>query len=319
MPIKKNKVIKPVKKVSQEARLQNRLKKITNPNESIKPEKPIQKKSKKVKNLKKHPVKSYPSLKLESDRDIAMNFAQRLYKTFDKLIKAVVLFGSAAKQTNVLGSDIDIIIIVDDASIRFNEATILWYRENLGKIIQQNPYKKDLHITTVKLTTWWKDLTMGDPTVINVIRYGDTLLDIGGFFTPLKILLQEGRIKSTPEAIYTALNRVPTHIRRSKSAEISAIEGSYWAMVDTSQALLMSIRISPPSPEHIIELLNTHFVEKGLLKKKYVKQFEELHHLHKDAMHGEIRDIRGDIIDSLQDNAEAYLKICLKLIKEIIN
>ena len=68
----------------------------------------------------------------------------------------------------------------------------------------------------------------------------------GGFFSPLKALLEQGKIKPTPEAIYTCLNRVPDHIALSKQAEISAIEGSYWAMVDTAQALLMSIKILPP-------------------------------------------------------------------------
>ncbi len=56
-----------------------------------------------------------PTLQLKSERDIAMDFAQKAYTKFDKMIKAVVLFGSAAKHTNVVGSDIDIIIILDNA------------------------------------------------------------------------------------------------------------------------------------------------------------------------------------------------------------
>ena len=179
-----------------------------------------------------------PSLQLKSERDIAMDFATKVYRKFDKIIKSVILFGSSVKYTKTAGSDIDIIIIIDDASIRFDEKLVLWYREELEKIIDSNPYKKDLHINTVKLSTWWNDLYMGDPTVLNVIRYGDTLIDFGGFFNPLKILLDQGKIKPTPEAIYTCLNRVPSHILRSKNAELSAIEGCYWAMVDSAQACL---------------------------------------------------------------------------------
>ena len=271
-----------------------------------------------IKPTKKTEIKKYPSLLLKTERDIAMDFAIKIYQKFDKMIKSIILFGSSAKQTNVIGSDIDIIIIIDDASIKFDETLVLWYREELAKIIQENPYQKDFHINTVKLTTWWGDLYMGDPTVINVIRYGETLIDFGGFFNPLKILLEQGRIKPTPEAIYTCLNRVPVHILSSKSAELSSVEGCFWAMVDSAQALLMAIKVLPPSTEHIAGLLKENFVDKRLLKIKYVDNFIELHELYRKVMHGEIRNINGNIIDMWQNKAEEFFNVVMKLIKEII-
>ena len=166
--------------------------------ESKIPEKPLDKKetnSKKDKekvNLKsKASLKNFPSLQLKTERDIAMDFAQKAYETFGKLIKSIILFGSTIKQTRTTGSDIDIIIIIDDATLKFEDKLISWYRQELGELIKSNPYKKDLHINTVKLTTWWQDLQRGDPTIINILRYGETLIDFGGFFKPLKILLQE--------------------------------------------------------------------------------------------------------------------------------
>ncbi len=260
----------------------------------------------------------FPSLKLKTERDIAMDFAEKAYERFDKLIKSIILFGSQTKSTNVAGSDIDIILVIDDATTRFDETLIAWYREELGKLIQSNPYKKDLHINTVKLTTWWIDLTRGDPTVINIIRYGEPLIDFGGFFKPLKILLQEGRIKTTPEATFTCLNRVPGHIARSRLAEISAIEGCYWAMVDSAQALLMSVKVLPPSPEHIALLLKQHFVDRKLLRMKYVTDFKELYDLHKRIVHGNIRNLDGKIIDGWQERAEEFFKIVLSIIDNII-
>src|SRR3989344_1791159 len=237
-----------------------------NKNEVKKPDKKI------LKNISKN----YPTLNLKTEWDIAMDFAQKVYQKFDKLVKSIVLFGSAVKHTDVIGSDIDVIIIVDDASVMFDEKLILWYREELADIVRQNPYKQELHINTIKLTTWWQDLSRGDPVVINIIRYGEVLIDFGGFFNPLKILLQDGKIKATPESIYTCLNRVPFHITRSKQSEISSVEGCYWAMVDSAQALLMAINLLPPSPEHIALLLKENFVDKGLLKIKYVVDFRDL-------------------------------------------
>ena len=275
-------------------------------------------KSKPKTSPKKISKNQLPTLQLKNERDIAMDFAQKAYTRFDKMIKAVVLFGSSAKKTNVSGSDIDIIIILDNASIKFDEKLIVWYREELGKIVKENPYKQDLHINTVTLTTWWNDLTKGDPTVINMIRYGDVLIDFGGFFGPLKALLEQGKIKPTPEAIYTTLNRVPVHIRLSKQAEISAVEGSYWAMVDTAQSMLMSIKTLPPSTEHIAILLKENFVDKNLLKLKYVTDFRDLQDLHKKVMHGEVKDIGGEVIDHWQDKAEKFFNVALKIIEGIL-
>ena len=279
-----------------------------NKNEVKKPDKKI------LKNISKN----YPTLNLKTEWDIAMDFAQKVYQKFDKLVKSIVLFGSAVKHTDVVGSDIDVIIIVDDASVMFDEKLILWYREELADIVRQNPYKQELHINTIKLTTWWQDLSRGDPVVINIIRYGEVLIDFGGFFNPLKILLQDGKIKATPESIYTCLNRVPFHITRSKQSEISSVEGCYWAMVDSAQALLMAINLLPPSPEHIALLLKENFVDKGLLKIKYVVDFRDLYDLHRRVMHGEIKDIDGKIIDSWQNKAQEFFDITLRLIKEII-
>jgi predicted nucleotidyltransferase/uncharacterized protein (UPF0332 family) len=282
------------------------------------PKKNLKNKAKKETNIKRFSAKQIPTLQLKNERDIAMDFAQKVYTKFDKMVKAIVLFGSSVKHTNIVGSDIDIIIIIDNATIKFDERLVVWYREELGKIVQQNPYKKDLHINTVTLTTWWNDLIRGDPTVVNIIRYGDVLIDFGGFFSPLKALLEQGKIKPTPEAIYTCLNRVPDHIKLSKQAEISAIEGSYWAMVDTAQALLMAIKILPPSREHIAILLKENFVDKNLLKLRYVTDFRDLHDLHRRVMHGEIKDIDGSIIDSWQNKAENFFNTGLKIIEEII-
>lgn len=274
--------------------------------------------NKKPNKLKKLDVKNFPSLKLKTDRDIAMNFAEKVYKKFNKMIKSIILFGSSTKNTKVPGSDVDIIIVIDDATLRFDEKLIMWYREELGKIIQKNPYKKELHINTIKLTTWWEDLIKGDPVVINIIRYGETLIDAGGFFNPLKILIQEGKIKPTPEAMYTILNRIPQHILRSRISEMSSIEGCYWAMVESAQALLMAANITPPSPEHITLLLKENFVDKKLMKMHYVTDFRDLFNLHRKIIHGEINNLDGKIIDGYQEKAEDFFKVVLKLINEIV-
>jgi predicted nucleotidyltransferase/uncharacterized protein (UPF0332 family) len=262
--------------------------------------------------------KDFPTLRLAEERDIAMDFAEKVYQKFDKVVKSIILFGSTAKRTSSPGSDIDVIIIVDDASVQFDQEMVAWYREELGKIISANPYKKELHINTVKLTTWWEDLMKGDPIIINVLRYGEAMLDFGGFFNPLKILLQEGKIKPTAESIYTALQRAPMHLARSKAAELGAVEGIYWSMVDSSHALLISAKIMPPSPEHIASLLRENFVSKKLLNEKYVSWYQDIFNVHKSILHGNITDVKGQDIDDWQAKADEFIRVMAKLINDII-
>lgn len=262
--------------------------------------------------------KNLPTLKLTTDSDIALDFATKTYKRFNQAIKAIILFGSTAKKTTVAGSDIDLIVLIDDVSIKWTQELIAWYREELDKILMQNPYKKSLHINTVKLSTWWEDLMKGDPVIINILRYGQAVLDFAGFFNPLKFLLLNGKIRSTPEAIYNCLQRAPTHILRSKVAELNSIEGLYWSMVDSAHAALIAINILPPSPEHISSHLAEMFVEKGKLNKKYAEWFQNLLILHKKIAHGEITDLKGVEIDMWQDRAEEFMRVMAELVKELI-
>lgn len=262
--------------------------------------------------------KDIPSLQLRTDYEIASDFATKVYQKFNKIVKSIVLFGSVTKSKAVSGSDLDIIIIIDDVSINWDQELVAWYREELEKISKLNPYRANLHINTIKLSTWWVDLMRGDPVVINVIREGRSLIDFGGFFEPLKYLLVQGKIRSTPEAIYSLLQRAPAHITRSKVSELNAIEGLYWAMVDSAQAALISANIEPASPEHIPVDLKEVFVNSKRLKMKYVVWYRDLLMLHKKIVHGDVTDLKGVEIDEWQRRTEEFLKVMIDIVGNIV-
>jgi predicted nucleotidyltransferase/uncharacterized protein (UPF0332 family) len=262
--------------------------------------------------------KNIPTLHLKRATDIAMDFAVKVHKKFDKIVKSIVLFGSVMKQDSKPTSDIDIIIIIDDVSITWDQELIAWYREELDKILMANPYEKIIHVNTIKLSSWWEDLLKGDPVVLNALRYGESILDAGGFFEPLKYLLLQGKIKPTPETIYNCLQRAPAHLARSKAAELAAIDGLYWAMVDSAHAALIAAKVVPPSPEHIPIELKENFVNNGSLKMKYVIWYRDLLLLYKKITHGEIKDLKGEEIDIWQERATEFLDVMAKLVKEKI-
>ena len=279
----------------------------------------VKKESSKKGGISKESVKILKTMKLATEREIALDFATKVYKKFDSMIKSVVLFGSSAKKVSTPTSDIDIIIIIDDVSIAWDQELVAWYREELGKLIKSNPYKKSLHINTVKLSTWWQDLIRGDPIVVNILRYGDPIIDFGGFFTPLQVLLKQGKIKSTPESIYTLLQRAPTHMSRTKLALLSAIDGLYWAMVDSAHAALIAANIIPPSPEHIPEILEENFVKTKKLKQKYVDDYAGLHEVAKEIIHGRKVKIEGKIIDDWIGRTDEFVGVMAQLVDKLLD
>jgi predicted nucleotidyltransferase/uncharacterized protein (UPF0332 family) len=274
---------------------------------------------KKVKKIPTRKLEKSKTLLIAGEREIAADFAMKVYENFDQMIKSIVLFGSSAKKASTPESDIDIIIIIDDVAVRWDQELIAWYREELGKLIKANPYRKALHINSVKLSTWWEDMMRGDPVVVNILRYGDALIDFGGFFNPLKVLLKEGKIRSTPESIYTLLQRAPGHLTRARQSMLSAVDGIYWTMVDSAHAALIAANVMPSSPESIPEVLEETFVNKKMLHKKYVHYYEDAHEMAKDIVHGTKSSIKGKEVDELFANADDFLGEMAKLVDRLID
>ena len=272
-----------------------------------------------AKKVTKSMKESSPTLGIVGEREIAADFATKVYEKFDQMIKSIVLFGSSAKQIATPDSDIDIIIIIDDVSVNWDQELIAWYREELGKLIKLNPYSKALHINTVKLSTWWDDMMRGDPIILNILRYGDALIDHGGFFNPLRVLLKEGKIRSTPESIYTLLQRAPGHLTRAKQSMLAVVDGLYWTMVDSAHAALIAAKVMPSSPENIPKVLTEEFVKKKKLNKKYVAYYSEIHMVAKEIVHGNLTMIKGKQLDDWFEKSDSFLGEMAKLVDNLID
>ncbi len=234
---------------------------------------------------------------------ISYNFAKKVFETFPGIIKSVVLFGSISKAVPTKGSDIDILIIVDDTSISPTRKFIDWYNLELANLIRKSDPR--LHVTSVTLTTFWENILIGEPVAINVLRYGVPLIDTG-YFEPLQFLLAAGRIRPSKEAIYNALTRSPWHLTRANSRILAGITDLYWVMIDSAHAALMAYGQVPPSPEHIEKMLMDAFVSKKLLHKKYVNYYREIWKTAKAIVHGEILRGSGADFDRYRQMAEEF-------------
>lgn len=252
---------------------------------------------------------------MEENYKIAYDFATKIYKKFQHIVKSIVLFGSVAKDLKTQ-NDIDIIIFVDDCTIKWDEELIAWYREELQKILAKNKHRDKLHINTVTLSVFWDEFKNGEPVAINIVRYGQSLIDFGGFFDPLKILLAKGKVKPSAEAIYNALRRAPHHLSRARYGLYLAVDSLYWAMVDSSHAALMIADKIAPSPEHIPEMLELYFVKKGMLNKKYVKLYKEIygiiHSLNKSNI-----SVPSKKIDEYQTQVDKFVGVMAGIVRKL--
>jgi len=99
---------------------------------------------------------------------------------------------------------------------------------------------------------------------------------------------------------------------------LNSIEGLYWAMVDSSHAALIAAGIPPASPEHIPSDLKEVFVNRGMLKMKYVIWYRDLLILHKKIVHGETTDLKGVEIDEWQARTQEFMSAMAELVNRSV-
>jgi len=261
------------------------------------------------------PVRENPNVSKYSkeDLDLAREFSRKLYREFGNFLKAVIIFGSVAKKEETKKSDIDILVVIDDISMRMTPEVVEAYRVITEKVIGET--SKRLHVTSMKFTAFWEYIRAGDPIGINVLRDGIALID-SGFFDPLQVLLYQGRIRPTPESIWSYMNRAPRTLHNSRWHMSQATIDLYWAITDSAHAVLMYLGYIPPSPEHIGELIREKLVKPKLLESKYARTADEFYKLMKMITHREIKEVTGEQFDRYFEEAEDFVNRMQRFIQD---
>ncbi len=202
----------------------------------------------------------------------------------------------------------DIIIIVDDCTVNWDQELIGWYREELARIIRKNPHGEKFHVNTITLSVFWDEVRRGEPLVVNVIRFGHPLVDAGNFFDPLKVLLAKGKIRPSPEAIYTTAHKAFDHQAFAKQSLLTAFESTYWSMVESAQATLMALNILPPSPEEIPMHLQ-RLVKEKKIQKQALKDYQRTFDLMQKIKHKDVTEISGATLDEHFAKAQKFANV----------
>jgi predicted nucleotidyltransferase len=256
---------------------------------------------------RRHPnVPRYPT----DNYQLAEKFALLLKKELGDFVKAVVLFGSSArmaerKEKGIHPHDIDVLVIVNDLTMVMSQEVVQAYR-----VITENTaakVSKRLHITTMKLTSFWEYMRNGDPIAINMLRDGVPLVDVG-IFEPLQMLLFQGRIRPTKESIWNYYARAPATLANANWHVLQATLDLYWSVIDAAHAALMFVGEVPPSPSHVSDLIYEKLVKPGKVAKRYADTMKFFYELSKQITHREVRELTGKQYDQYRALADDFVK-----------
>ncbi len=246
------------------------------------------------------------------DMKIAKKFADILKKELGDFLMGVAVFGSASRHESGPKSDIDVLLVTDDASYVITEPLVEGYRIIVDSAIQRVSLK--LHVTSMTFTSFWEHVKAGDPVVVNILRDGYALQD-RGFFEPLQLLLKSGKMRPTDESVWRYFGRAPKTLLNSRWHVLQATLDLYWAVIDSAHAALMRAQQLPPTPEHVADMLEKAFVKRKLLEKKYADTMRRFYRLSKMITHREIKEVSGQEFEHYYDEAEAFVKRMKTLIE----
>jgi len=231
--------------------------------------------------------------------EVAQNFANKIYDEFGTFIKAVVLFGSTTRSEQVHESDIDIMVIVDDVTASLTQSTAEAYRLVVSEKIAQ--VSKKLHVTTLKLSTFWELVRVGDPIALGILRDGTPIID-SGFFDPLKQLLSRGKIRPSEESIRLYMIKSEKSFSNAKWHLNQSVLDLYWALLDSVHAALMRKNIVPTHPEGISDIVKKEFYDDNqskILNSNDINVIKEVVSIQKKITRTKSYNATGAVYDSL--------------------
>ena len=244
--------------------------------------------------------------------EVAQVFAKEISQEFKKSLKAVVVYGSTAKGKHKETSDIDTFVIIDDTKLEQDIPPEV--KERIGADLRRIAAKVDKNITIqafMFLTEFWESVRSVEPLIMEILRFGIPIYDIG-IFMPAKRMLQRGMLPTTNEAVAKRIHIAPQHLKMAEYRMKSGAHFMEQAMAAAGQAPLMLIGKIPPGKEDVPKELKFHFVEKKLLDQKYADMAQKIHDFAKEIEHAENKKIKG-----IGKKMDEHLKITDEFIKEM--
>ncbi len=253
----------------------------------------------------------YPGKIDEKDLNLIYSFSRNAVKDLGSFIHAIILWGSVARDKKKEESDVDLLALVDDLHQPVTQDIVSTYRLAVGKILAEIGAVDKIHLTTIGVTDFWDGVRHADPIIVTLLRDGKPIVDTG-FFKPLQRLLEQGRIRPTPEAIDAHITRAKQLLRAADNHILIAVDDFYWALMDSSHAALMKHGVTPKVPSEVAETLKKNF--KGKITKEDVKLLDYSYSLMKKIAHNKVIQVSGVEVDELRKKVTAFVEKMNKLV-----
>jgi len=270
-------------------------------------EKEKSKEEKEKKEEKKEKPKEKPLLTKEERMEEVKKFTKAVLDKYGKLVKCVVVMGSVAREEFKPKSDIDVFLVIDDTVEKITGEMHDKIDEDIEKIA--SGISEVLSVQpSYTLTEFWDYARVCHPIIYNFIKEGIAVYD-AGFFMPVKRLLEMGRIPSTREAIESYMEGAPKKLMRAKTVKLLMLaEDCYYAMLNTTQAVLMFMGLAPPVPNKAYDDVKKYLVEPKIIEPQYAEWLKDIIEIRKKIEHKEMMDATGAFVDEWIDKAEKYVE-----------
>ncbi len=261
------------------------------------------------------------SKKLDNSKEGRLNsvkkFSDELVKKLGDKVKCVVVWGSVTRGEHTPESDIDTFVLLDDTKLA--EDVPLDIKEKIRWKVAELAKKIDPRITLQYfsfLTEFWDDLRHGEPLVIDVLRWGIPIYDVG-IFTPAKKLLERGKISSSREAIMRRMSLASAGFKQCEYRLRKQIPFYLeQAMANAGQAPIMILGSLPPGKEAVGKTLDNLFVKSKMLEKEYADLANEIHEFAKNAEKGKI-EVTGQLVEEYIQKTDKFIKRMYQLVGQL--
>ena len=178
--------------------------------------------------------------------------------------------------------------------------------------------KNTLNVQVYILTNMWNSIREAHPVIFTFLRDGIPLYD-RGMFMPWKLMLKQGRIKPTPEAVKGYIESGKKLIEKVKwKLKDIAMEDLFWAASIPAQGALMFEGFAPADKLQTPVQMKEHFVKnRKLLKESDVKILYDNLKIRRDGEHGKLKDVAADVVAKNLERSEQFLDKLEKLFKQL--
>jgi predicted nucleotidyltransferase/uncharacterized protein (UPF0332 family) len=260
-------------------------------------------------------IKSRPGELRTTDIDLVYSFASKIASKeyLGGLVQAVVLFGSVSRDEATKGSDLDVLVVLDDISNEITSEMASAYSLTVGSLLAKLNAHDKIHLTTLGLIRFWDGVRNGEPVITSILRSGKAIVDTG-FFTPLKAMLDKGMIKPTREAVVSHLRMAESLLRNTHLHYRRSASDLYWAVLDAAHALVMHAGEEPPHPKAIPGIFRK-IAKKYKLSITLARTIELFLGIMADAKKGKIKKFTGKDVDTLRAKAKTFVNAVKKAIE----